>query len=231
MPSRDVTDLFDRLAPRYDRTNRILSLGSDLRWRKKLAEHLPQKQSLALLDVASGTGDQIAALLDANSPIETAIGIDLSLEMLKKARVKFEQRSDRCSVRFIAANAEALPFADQTFDACTCAFGIRNVQNPKAMLKEMRRVVKPQGRCLILEFSLPKGWLKIPYLFYLRHLLPSIGGLIGRDFKAFRYLNRTIESFSKKERCLDWMREAGWTNVVEIPSLCGAIALYRGECP
>ena len=218
-----VSKMFDAISPSYDRVNRIVSLGLDLRWRRSLANHLPHQDPLELLDLATGTGDQIAALLERKVPLRRAVGIDLSLGMLALAKKKFPQ------IDFLEANAEALPFSDGSFDLCTFSFGIRNVQNPLAALAEMRRVTKPGGRCLILEFSLPKGWFRIPYLFYARHLLPFLGGLLSGNRSAYRYLNKSIEQFAQPETFLSWMRKTGWTRCIAVPFLFGAVTLYRGD--
>ena len=226
LPTRDfVSEMFDRIAPRYDLANRILSLGLDLHWRKMLAKHLPGTGPYSLLDLATGTGDQIAALLGQKAPIAKAIGIDFSEGMLAIARQKFQGTS----VAFQFADALDLPFAAKQFDLCTFSFGIRNVKDPLKALQEMHRVTTVGGRALILEFSMPKGFFRRPYLLYLRHLLPFFGGLIAKDFAAYRYLNRTIEAFASGKAFLDWMREAGWSNVQQIPLLCGTVSLYKGD--
>lgn len=222
----DIPKMFDAISPSYDRVNRILSLGLDLVWRRSLAKQLPSHESLDLLDLATGTGDQIAALFKMNAPIKRAIGIDLSSGMLEIAKKKFCNDS---RVLFQQANAEQLPFLEKSFDVCTFSFGIRNVQNPLAALSEIRRVTKPGGRCLILEFSLPKGLFRFPYLFYARHLLPVVGGWLSGNRSAYRYLNESIEQFAQQETFLSWMRQTGWSNPVAIPHLFGAVTLYRGD--
>ncbi len=221
--------MFDRICPSYDKVNRILSLGMDMRWRKALALHLPSCEKICLLDLATGTGDQIRALFQAGASISRAVGIDLSSGMLEIAKLKFAKEPFGEKTTFQQADACALPFPDNTFDACTFSFGIRNVTDPLRALSEMHRVIAPKGRCLILEFSLPDNLFRKPYLFYLRHLLPFIGGLLSRDFAAYRYLNRTIEEFAYGKAFLDWMRQSGWTNVRAIPLLFGSVTLYRGD--
>ena len=226
LPNRDnVAEMFDRIAPRYDLTNRILSLGLDLRWRKALAKHLPQQESISLLDLATGTGDQIAALLQKKASITKAIGIDFSEGMLKIARQKFQDEP----IDFLHADALNLPFEEKSFDLCTFSFGIRNVKDPLKALQEMHRVSKIGGRALILEFSMPKGAFRMPYLFYLRHLLPLLGTLFAKDFSAYRYLNQTIEKFPSGPSFLSWMEQAGWKNLQITPLLFGAVSLYRGD--
>lgn len=213
--------MFDRISSTYDRINRILSFGMDRRWRKKVAEFLPQRPHLQILDLATGTGDQIAALLDHKA---TFTGIDLSEEMLRLAHKKIGRRA-----RFVHGNAEELPFENHTFDAATFSFGIRNVNDPHRSLQEIHRVLKQKGRCLILEFSLPSGPLRRLYLFYLRHILPRIGGLLSRKPDAYRYLNQTIETFPSGKAFCAWMKEAGFASVHTVPMAFGGVTLYVGE--
>jgi demethylmenaquinone methyltransferase/2-methoxy-6-polyprenyl-1,4-benzoquinol methylase len=219
-----TSDLFNRISSHYDQTNRWLSLGLDQRWRRSLLRHLPCS-SFSLLDLATGTGDQIAAVIHL---AKDAVGIDLSEEMLQIAKKKFAQKTFANRVQFLTGNAESLPFADETFDVCTISFGIRNVEHPKAALAEMFRVTRPKGRCLILEFSIPNNLFRRPYLFYLRHGIPFIGGWIANDPSAYRYLNQSIERFAKPTIFIEWMRECGWLPSV-YPLLFGSLILYRGD--
>lgn len=225
-PSRqDVWKMFDIISPTYDRINRILSLGMDRKWRKKCAEQLPAQKNLKILDIATGTGDQAIALHQSKASIQSITGIDLSMEMLEIAKKKAP------NVHFLHADAEKLPFPANHFDASTFSFGIRNVPTPLTSLKEIHRVLKPKGRCLILEFSLPPAPIKTFFLFYLRHILPRIGGLLSRKPAAYRYLNETIEHFpSGKDFCI-LMREAGFTKLKALPFALGGVTLYIGDKP
>ena len=224
-PSREnVWKMFDQLSATYDRVNRVVSFGQDLRWLKKLAAFLPPQKNLRILDLATGTGDQALALMQSGASIQSIIGIDLSTEMLEIAKRKIPAKME-----FFRADAEKLPFKNMNFDAATFSFGIRNVTDPLRSLKEIYRVLKPKGRCLILEFSLPPKPIRGFFLFYLRHILPRIGGLISRNRSAYRYLNQTIEHFpSGKEFCL-LMKEAGFGRLREIPMNLGSVTLYVGE--
>jgi demethylmenaquinone methyltransferase/2-methoxy-6-polyprenyl-1,4-benzoquinol methylase len=224
-----VSEMFDRISSAYDRTNRFLSLGFDMSWRRTLAKYLPPTDHLKLLDLATGTGDQIAALIQQKAPIVRAIGIDLSQEMLQIAQQKLANRASECEVQFQIADAESLPFHDQSFDVCTFSFGIRNVQHPLTALKEMFRVTQPKGRCLILEFSLPSQPFRFFYLFYLRRIVPLIGKWIAKDSRPYRYLNETIEQFASGEEFMKWMRQTGWMNVSATDLFFGSVTLYVGE--
>ena len=224
--SRDnVPEMFNRIAPRYDLGNRILSMGLDMCWRRAVAKHLPSKPGCILLDLATGTGDQIAALLDQKADIAKATGIDFSEGMLALAKQKFQGQP----VEFLFADALNLPFEKDSFDCCTFSFGIRNVKDPQKAISEMHRVTKKNGRALILEFSMPNGPIRAPYLFYLRNILPMLGSWISKDKKAYRYLNRTIEEFPSGQKFLHWMHLAGWRNLEAIPLFFGTVTLYRGD--
>jgi demethylmenaquinone methyltransferase / 2-methoxy-6-polyprenyl-1,4-benzoquinol methylase len=224
-PSReDVWKMFDRISPTYDKTNRIVSFGMDQKWRKKVAAFLPPYKNLKILDLATGTGDQALALIKSQASIQSITGIDLSSEMLEIAKQKIPSKME-----FIRADAEKLPFQSMSFDAATFSFGIRNVTDPSRSLKEIHRVLKTKGRCLILEFSLPPKPIRGFFLFYLRHILPRIAGLISKNYSAYKYLNETIEHFpSGKDFCL-LMKEAGFTRLREIPMNLGSVTLYVGE--
>jgi demethylmenaquinone methyltransferase/2-methoxy-6-polyprenyl-1,4-benzoquinol methylase len=226
-PSRkDIWKMFDLISPTYDRINRILSFGMDQKWRRAAASHLPQQKNLKILDLATGTGDQAAALLKTPASIQSITGIDLSSEMLEIARKKLAGK-----VQFLRADAEKLPFPPSHFDAATFSFGIRNVTTPLQSLQEIFRVLKPKGRVLILEFSLPPKPIQAFFLFYLRHILPRLGALLSKKKEAYRYLNETIETFpSGKEFCL-LMKEAGFSRLRAIPMALGGVTLYIGDKP
>lgn len=226
-PSRqDVWKMFDIISPTYDRINRILSLGMDRKWRKAAASHLPLQKNLKILDLATGTGDQAIALLQSKASIQSITGVDLSTEMLEIARKKLASKA-----QFFRADAEKLPFPAAHFDAATFSFGIRNVNTPLTALQEIHRVLKPKGRALILEFSLPPKPIRSFYLFYLRHILPRLGGFLSKKPEAYRYLNETIEHFpSGKEFCL-LMKEAGFSRLRALPMALGGVTLYIGDKP
>ncbi|PIS02999.1 MAG: bifunctional demethylmenaquinone methyltransferase/2-methoxy-6-polyprenyl-1,4-benzoquinol methylase UbiE [Chlamydiae bacterium CG10_big_fil_rev_8_21_14_0_10_42_34] len=224
-PSRkDVWKMFDIISPTYDKVNRVLSLGMDRKWRKKVAEHLPKNRNLKVLDLATGTGDQAIALIQSGASIRSITGIDLSVEMLELAKKKNIEKTE-----FIVADAEKVPFPAAHFDAATFSFGIRNVNNPLVSLKAIHRVLKPKGRCLILEFSLPPKPIRGFYLFYLRHILPRLGGLLSRKTSAYRYLNQTIEHFPSGKDFCTLMKEAGFTRIKAVPMALGGVTLYVGD--
>lgn len=182
----DVYKMFDAISSSYDRVNRILSLGIDQFWRKKVAELFQPEKKSSILDLATGTGDQLIALLKKHPLIEKGVGIDLSENMLAIARTKIEKTPFANQVTYERQSATALKFEDQSFDLVTMAFGIRNVDQVDRCLGEMYRVLSEKGKAMILEFSLPQNkFLRKAHLFYLRHVLPMVGGL-------FRKIKRLI---------------------------------------
>jgi demethylmenaquinone methyltransferase/2-methoxy-6-polyprenyl-1,4-benzoquinol methylase len=222
----DVWKMFNQISPSYDRINRILSFGRDTAWRKKVAKELPLKPHLQVLDLATGTGDQLIALFQAGLSIQRAVGIDLADEMLKIGRAKVAANA---KIELIHGDAMNIPFPEQSFDATTFSFGIRNVDDPLVSLKEIHRVLKPKGRCLILEFSMPSPAIRPFFLFYLRKILPKIGGLLSKNQAAYRYLNKTIETFPSGQAFLDLMKQAGFQSLRKISMNLGGVTLYIGD--
>jgi len=223
-PSRtDISKLFDRIAIRYDIFNRISSLGLDVIWRRKLASNLKGQKSLKILDLATGTGDIFLSLFNNECDLSYAVGIDTSAEMLAIAKEKLSAYP----VSLIQGDAVNPAFADNEFDIVTCAFGIRNFTDANISLKQMLRVLKPAGKILILEFSLPSNRIiKILYLFYLRYIIPILGKIIAGDFAAYRYLSRTIQTFPSGNDFCEQIRNAGFANVLAVPLTFGVVTLY-----
>lgn len=220
-------EIFETIAPTYDRTNRILSGGIDLYWRRKMASMLPVVEKIKLLDLATGTGDQLLALLKNSPKIHQAVGLDLAEEMLKIGRAKLKAYSN---VTLQKASAADIPYPGNTYDCITMSFGIRNVDNVEKCLREIHRVLRPKGRVLILEFSLPTNkWIQKTYLLYLNKLLPRIGKLISAHEHAYTYLAKTIQSFPQAEAFCTLMKEAGFTDVKAHPLTFGIVTVYQGE--
>lgn len=218
--------LFDQIAGTYDLTNRVLSARQDVLWRRKLARYLPQKQNLRLLDLATGTADQILHLFEVTDRISEAVGLDMSEGMLEVGRKKTAPFGNR--IKLVRGDATNLPFEDQSFDVITMSFGIRNVPDVPACLREMRRVLKPQGKALVLEFSLPEQKLMRDfYLFYFRRVLPKLGGLISGNTPAYSYLNNSVENFPYGESFLKLMDEAGFAISESHPLTLGIASLYE----
>jgi len=221
--------MFDRIAPRYDLLNQLLSFGRDAAWRKQFIRHLPPGSSLHVLDLATGTADVLIALAK-NPRVATGVGLDMSWEMLRHGKQKLMRSGLAPRFALLRGDATAQGLAPETFDLVTMSFGIRNVTDVSACLREMRRVLKPGGRALILEFSLPGNRiLRALYLAYFRHVLPRIGGIISGDSHAYRYLNTTVETFPYGGAFLDLMTGAGFHHVEAHPLTFGIATLYQGD--
>ena len=229
-PSRkEVFRMFDRIAHRYDFLNHFLSLNRDKAWRKKLAAQLPEGDRLDVLDLATGTADQLLSLF-ASGRVATGTGVDPAEKMLEIGREKIAGRGLADKIKLVTGSAEKIPAADGSFDAVTISFGIRNVTDVPRALAEMHRILRPGGRALILEFSLPKnGFIRRGYLLYFRKILPRLGGLISGDRYAYRYLNETVETFPYGEAFCALMREAGFVDVAAKPLTFGVATIYRGD--
>lgn len=232
-PSRQqVWHMFDRIAPRYDLLNRLLSFRRDVAWRKRMGRMIPAGRDLKLLDIATGTADQILSLMDVSPRIVQAVGVDMSEGMLEVGRTKIARLGRQNRIELKTGDAMSIPEPGSSFDIATMSFGIRNVLNVTEALREIRRVLKPGGRAMILEFSTPANPVFRPlYFFYLRHMLPLIGGLLSGDRKAYKYLNRTIETFPSGEDFCTIMREAGFENVMATPLTLGIASIYQGDRP
>lgn len=222
--------MFDRIAHRYDLLNRLLSLGQDVVWRNRVARHLPEKSGQQVLDLATGTADQLISLFRKSKRVGGGIGIDMAENMLALGRSKLQKRGLDAFLKLQIGDAAAIPFPENTFDAVTISFGIRNVNDVLQALQEMRRVLQPGGRALILEFSLPQNrFLRRIYLFYFRHILPRIGGLISGDRYAYRYLNETVETFPYGKDFCDLLWKVGFDAVKMTPLSFGIATIYQGD--
>lgn len=228
-PKRPVWAMFDRIAHRYDLLNRLLSFGRDIAWRKEIARNLPSGNALRVLDLATGTADVLLELGRQSGRIALGVGVDPSSGMLAFGKKKLAESGVSGILVLVRGDAARLGFQSEVFDAVTIAFGIRNVDDPVVGLREICRVLKPGGRALVLEFSLPESRIfRAIYLFYFRHVLPRIGGLISGDAAAYRYLNKTVEAFPHGEAFCRWMHEAGFEVVKAHPLTLGIATLYLG---
>ena len=189
-----VEIMFDAIAPKYDLLNRILSLGIDISWRKRVIQIIKKENSKFILDIATGTGDLGIAL--AKTDTTKIIGLDLSEQMLSFGREKIKNNHLDSKIEMIKGDSEHLEFPDNHFDAVTAAFGVRNFGNLNKGLAEMYRVTKKDGNLVILEFSKPSNkFFKTIYYFYFCYVLPFIGKLISKDSRAYTYLPESVEAF------------------------------------
>jgi demethylmenaquinone methyltransferase/2-methoxy-6-polyprenyl-1,4-benzoquinol methylase len=228
---RQISGMFDRIAHRYDLLNRMLSFGRDVAWRKQFLRYLPGGAGLRVLDLATGTADVLLSLYHAGR-LAVGLGVDPSGGMLAEGRKKVVAQGAAKSCFLVRGDAMELGLREDTFDAVTIAFGIRNVTDVDKGLREMLRVLRPGGRALILEFSLPgNGLIRWGYLLYFRHVLPLLGGLISGDQAAYRYLNRTVEAFPYGGAFCALMEEAGFEGMEAHPMTFGIATLYCGDKP
>ncbi len=228
----DSFRMFDRIYKRYDLLNRIFSMGRDIAWRNKVAKQLAGIPNQYLLDLASGTGDVAFTVLKKRNEVAYAVGCDMSHNMLVRAAQKAAGKKEGNRIVFTQGDAAQIPCAAETFHAATMAFGIRNVTDPLHVLNEIRRVLKPGGTALILEFSLPSNVLVRGFhLFYLRRVIPHVGALVSKDRHAYRYLNQTIETFPYGEDFCRMMRDAQFEEVRFTPLTFGVATLYQGTKP
>ena len=199
-------------------------------WRKKIANYLPNRDQLTILDLATGTADVLLTLCSSKASIESAVGIDLADKMLEVGKKKSVQRGLENKITLQHGDANQILFTADSFDVTTMAFGIRNVENTIFALKEIYRVLKKGGRVLILEFSLPENpLLKFAHLLYLRTFVPFIGGLFSGNFKAYLYLNKTIEKFPYGEHFCRLLKQVGLKNVKANTLLGGIATIYQGD--
>jgi demethylmenaquinone methyltransferase/2-methoxy-6-polyprenyl-1,4-benzoquinol methylase len=222
--------MFDRIAGRYDLLNRLLSLGRDVAWRKRMAKFLPEGEDLRLLDVATGTADVMLFLNEASPRIGSGVGVDMSFGMLSHGVTKVRKRELTHQFQLVRGDACGLPVRANAFDVATISFGIRNVLDVEAGLREMHRALRPGGRAMVLEFSLPGNALvRWGYLLYFRHVLPRAGGLVSGDMAAYRYLNQTVETFPYGGTFLELMGRAGFREMKALPYTFGIATLYIGD--
>ncbi len=227
--SEQVREMFSSIAPRYDVTNVVLSLGVDRHWRRVAVRESGAAPGARVLDCATGTGDLALALRRAVAPGGAVVAIDFCAAMLGPAQHK-ASRAGLSDIRFEVADALALPYAQASFDIATIAFGIRNVDDPVRCLQEMARVVRPGGRVVVLEFGQPRGAWGAVYRLYSRRLMPLVGGLLTGNRAAYAYLPRTAAVFPAAGRFLALMEQAGVFASHRAHSLSGGIAfVYVGE--
>ncbi|MCX8007213.1 MAG: bifunctional demethylmenaquinone methyltransferase/2-methoxy-6-polyprenyl-1,4-benzoquinol methylase UbiE [Coriobacteriia bacterium] len=224
-----VRGIFSRLAPRYDAFNLVSSFGLDRLWRRVAVRMARLDPGSEVLDLAAGTGDLTLALARHGRP-KSVLSTDFVDEMLEVGRRKAERYQGPCQISFAHADAQSLPFADASFDVVTIAFGVRNLPDRASNFREVRRVLKPGGRYVILEFSRPPfGPFRALYHAYLRWVIPALGALIAGDRASFEYLNASIRAFPRQEELAQELREAGFRTVVWRNLSGGIVAVHVAE--
>lgn len=224
----EVTQMFNNISGKYDFLNHFLSMGIDKIWRRKSINLLKEIKPERVLDIATGTGDFALAAL-ALKPKEI-VGLDISEGMLEVGQKKMEKKGVTDIIRLVVGDSENLPFEDNYFDALTVGFGVRNFENLEKGLAEMLRVVRPDGKLIILEFSKPKNFpVKQVFGFYSKRIIPFLGKRISKDEKAYAYLPESVEAFPEGENFTNILNKLGYKNI-EAQTVSGGIAtIYVGR--
>ena len=224
-----VADMFDNIAYRYDFLNRFLSVGIDVLWRKKAIRQLKDINPKIILDVATGTADVAIMTAQILEP-EKIIGIDISDGMLNFGRKKINKLGLATLIELLNGDSETIKFDDNSFDAVTVAFGVRNFQNLEKGLSEIKRVLKPGGRLVVLEFSKPKALLvKQLYNVYMNVVAPGMGRLFSKNRNAYKYLDESIKKFPEGKNFTTILDNLGYTNTYCKPLSFGICSIYCGE--
>ncbi|WNG47013.1 bifunctional demethylmenaquinone methyltransferase/2-methoxy-6-polyprenyl-1,4-benzoquinol methylase UbiE [Archangium minus] len=225
--STEVRQMFSSIATRYDVTNEVLSFGVHRLWRRAAVRLSGAREGSAVLDCATGTGDLALAFKRKVGTSGRVVGTDFCKEMLDSAPAKAAREG--LQVEFQVADAMDLPFADNSFDVASIAFGIRNVDDPVKCLKEMARVVRPGGRVVVLEFGQPTGLFGALFRVYSKVVMPTIGGLLTGNRAAYEYLPRTSAAFPAGDKFLSLMEQAGaYQERVAHPMMFGTSYVYVG---
>ncbi|GAA2235953.1 class I SAM-dependent methyltransferase [Herbiconiux moechotypicola] len=220
-----VSAMFDQVAAGYDRTNAVLSVGNAALWRVATTRAVDPRPGQRILDLAAGTGTSSASLAASGAHVVAA---DFSPGMIEVGR---RQRAGVPNIEFVVADGMNLPFDDESFDAVTISFGLRNISDPKVALRELLRVTKPGGRIVICEFSTPVKPLRAAYRWYLRSVMPALAKAVSSNDAAYDYLFESIDSWPDQRTLAGWLREAGFVNVGYRDLTAGIVALHRGTKP
>ena len=221
-----VSGMFDQVAAAYDRTNSVLSLGTDRFWRVATLKAVAPQRGERILDLAAGTGTSSMAFVPSGAHVVAA---DFSRGMIAEGR---RRHGNVPNLEFVQADATDLPFQDGEFDAVTMSFGLRNVNDPRRALRELRRVTKPGGRIVVCEFSHPPSRaFNGLYRFYNDRVLPTVAKAVSSNAEAYDYLNESIRDWPDQPTLAAWMRDAGWVDVAYRNLTFGIVALHRGSNP
>lgn len=222
----EVRGMFNKIAHRYDYLNHFLSLGIDKLWRKKLRRRLGQRNPQTILDVATGTADLAIEL--ARLKPQKIIGVDIAETMLEMGDKKIVRKNLQDIITLQQADSENLPFADNSFDAATISYGVRNFETPLKGLKEIHRVLKPGGVLLILEFGIPRTFpVKQAYSFYFNFILPFWGRVFSGSYESYKYLPESVKTFPYGKAFTDLLNQAGFTQTRANPISQGITYLYE----
>ncbi|MGK0324995.1 MAG: demethylmenaquinone methyltransferase/2-methoxy-6-polyprenyl-1,4-benzoquinol methylase [Polaribacter sp.] len=223
-----VAQMFDNISENYDDLNRIISLGIDVKWRKKVVEIVGKKNPKQILDIATGTGDLVLMMASLNP--DRIVGLDISSGMLEVGKRKIEKAKLSNKIEMIVGDSEEIPFNENSFDAITVSFGVRNFANLDKGIKEIARVLKPTGVLVILETSNPTKFpFKQGYKFYTNFILPIIGKIFSKDKVAYSYLSESANSFPFGEAFNNILQKNGFTNTKDTPVTFGVATIYTAS--
>ena len=222
---QQVTKMFDTISKEYDGLNRVISFGIDVKWRRKVVDIVAKTNPENILDIATGTGDLAISLTKTNA--KEIVGLDISDGMLEVGRQKIAHKKLNDKIKMVLGDSESLPFEDNTFDAITVAFGVRNFETLETGLSEIHRVLKPNGVFVILETSVPtKTPYKQGYKFYTKYILPTIGKVFSKDQSAYSYLCESTSVFPYGEALNNILRKIGFNSVNDLPQTFGVATIY-----
>ena len=220
-----VTQMFDTISGNYDGLNRVISLGIDVKWRKKVVALIAEKNPETILDIATGTGDLV--IMMANTSAKKIIGLDISAGMLEVGKQKIEHKNLTDKIEMVLGDSENMRYPDNFFDAITVSFGIRNFENLEKGLAEIYRVLKPNGIFVILETSVPTKFpFKQGYTFYTKFILPIIGKIFSKDNDAYSYLSESAANFPFGETLNNILRKISFIECKAMPQTFGVATIY-----
>ncbi len=223
-----VAQMFDTISGNYDGLNRVISFGIDVKWRKKVLKIIAQTNPKTILDIATGTGD--LAILMTQTGAEKITGLDISSGMLEVGRKKIKERSLENKIEMVLGDSENIPYPDNSFDAITVAFGVRNFETLEKGLAEILRVLKPNGVFVILETSVPTRFpFKQGYKVYTKYILPLIGKIFSKDQSAYQYLSDSASIFPFGEALNNILRKIGFIEVKAMPQTMGVATIYSAS--
>jgi len=223
-----VATMFNDIAGKYDFLNRFLSAGTDIGWRKKALKQLESIDAKKLLDVATGTAD-LAIMAAKQFKLTKIIGIDISDGMLDVGRQKIVKANLQNTIELLNGDSEAINFPDNTFDAVTVAFGVRNFEDLEKGLSEIKRVLKPTGKLVVLEFSKPiLPGVKTMYNLYMKIITPTVGKMISKNKVAYAYLDESIQKFPEGKNFITILNNIGYTNTYSKKLSLGICSIYCG---
>ena len=223
-----VAQMFDTISENYDGLNRVISFGTDAKWKKKILKMIAAKQPKTILDIATGTGD--LAILFANTSATEIIGLDISQGMLDIGKKKIAAQNLDSRIQMVLGDGENIPYPDNYFDAITVAYGVRNFENLEKGLTDILRTLKPGGQLIILETSVPTQFpFKQGYYVYTNFIMPTIGNLFSKDKKAYQYLSTSAQNFPFGEALNNILRKIGFIEVKHLPQTFGVATIYQAS--